>query len=80
MKLYKNFFDNSDSFKQVFNWINFELMKTTEKKRESVLNKTLVITGPSGVGKTTFLRKIIHPVFKTGPLFLDSEFQTPQAI
>ena len=50
MKLYKNFFDNSDSFKQVFNWINFELMKTTEKKRESVLNKTLVITGPSGVG------------------------------
>lgn len=65
---------------RIFKWIIQELFKEEEEKRASVLNKTLMIYGGSGVGKTTFIKKIIDPYFKTGPLFLDMAFQPATSV
>ena len=64
--------EQDTTFDKIFQWIKFELLKTVQEKRKGMLNKSLVISGESGVGKTTFLKMIIHPMFHCGPLFLDS--------
>lgn len=65
---------------RIFKWIIQELFKEEAEKKASVLNKTLLMYGGSGVGKTTFIKKIVDPYFKTGPLFLDMAFQPATSV
>lgn len=80
MRLYENYYNLSKSFKTILEWIKFELLKPLKEKRTGILNKSLVFQSKSGYGKSTFLKRIIDPVFKAGALFLDSKHQTPQSL
>lgn len=39
-----------------------------------------MIYGDTGVGKTTFIKKIIDPYFKTGSIFLNLTHQPPTSV
>lgn len=71
---------SSDFFSSIKTWILEEHLKPSIQKRKDVLNRTLVISGASGVGKSTFVKFILEPVFKTGALFLNNQFQPPGSI
>ena len=46
-------------------WICRELLKSNEsKEKREYMNKALLLSGKSGVGKTSFWRTLINPVFK----------------
>lgn len=42
------------------------------------MNKTLVVTGDSGIGKTSFLQILFEPVFGSLPVVMNEDFQSPQ--
>lgn len=58
-------------FRKLFKWICNHLFMPEEEKRKGVLNKAMMMYGDTGVGKTTFIKKIVEPYFKTGSLFLN---------
>ena len=42
------------------------------------MNRTLVITGDSGIGKTSFVQLLLDPVFNAQPVVLNDDFQSPK--
>lgn len=42
------------------------------------MNKTLVITGDSGIGKTSLMNIVFDPVFHSLPVVMNDDFQSPQ--
>lgn len=72
--LFKEYFLYSINFQKILLWIQSELLKSDEEKRLSTLNKALFIQGGTGIGKTTFLWKVIDPLFSIAPVFFDSNY------
>lgn len=42
------------------------------------MNKTLVITGKSGIGKTSFVQLLLNPILGSHPVVLTDDFQSPK--
>lgn len=42
------------------------------------MNKTLVITGDSGIGKTSFLQILLDPILGSLPVVMNDDFQNPR--
>ena len=42
------------------------------------MNRTLVLTGDSGVGKTSFIQILMDPIFNSHPIIMNDDFQSPQ--
>jgi hypothetical protein len=52
-------------------WICFELLKSNQKKdKKEPINRVLVLTGNTGVGKTSFVEKLLGSVFESVPIDL----------
>lgn len=42
------------------------------------MNRTLVITGKSGIGKTSLIQILFNPIFGSQPVVLNDDFQSPK--
>ena len=52
-------------------WIFFEHLKSTEKKSKKVpINRVVILTGKTGVGKTSFVQNVLGAIFKCVPVDL----------
>ena len=42
------------------------------------LNRTLVMMGDSGIGKTSFVQILLNPILGSHPVVLNEDFQSPK--
>jgi uridine kinase len=58
--------DEKACFFEIKYWVCREYFKSNKAKGEcEFVNRPLIISGDSGVGKITFVSKLVHPVFFT---------------
>ena len=64
-----------DYFKVIVDFLHAEFMKPMKEKFDSVLNKTLLITGDTGVGKSSFMHFTFGPICKFLAMDLAQQYE-----
>lgn len=67
-------------FLKIFHYLASELLKPNQEKAESVMNKTLFISGKTGTGKSSFMSIIIKPIFPTSNVELSHDCQPSASV
>lgn len=73
LKLYDNQY-----FKEIVNFIYTDFFRSMDEKYKSVLNKTLILSGESGFGKSSLLNYGFEPFCKAISIDPPNSFETSQ--
>ena len=63
-------------FKKLIEFCSLEILKSNQEKKLSVDNRTLIISGETAVGKTSFVEIMIRQIFGTSNIELENPFQS----
>ena len=62
-------------FKEIVLFCLTEILKPNIEKKNTILNKALILSGDTGIGKSSFINKFIKPIFEALPVDMDKAFQ-----
>lgn len=77
--LYKDLLEQ-DYFNSIVQYMITEVLKSNKDKTDSVLNLTLIMSGNTGVGKSSFVEFMLKPLFSCVAVDLTAQFQSTKIL